>query len=119
MKIKNRGLRKATKVVVRACHAPASAKLSFPDRWQPMQPAQRAVADVPPHSSAEILVGPFAWVPKSRQETMLMVVSAAGDPSNVDNFTAADSIPDWRLVPNDNNIARRNTSVAAKSKGRH
>jgi hypothetical protein len=105
--------------VVRAYHAPASAKLSFPGGWQPMQTAQRAAADVPPHSSAEVLVGPFAWVPKSRQEAMLMVISAAGDPSNVDNFTAADSIPNWRLIPNDNNIAQRNTSVAAKSKGRH
>ncbi len=118
VKIKNRGLQKATKVAVRAYHAPASAKLSFPGGWQPMQTAKRNAADVPPHSSAEILVGPFAWVPKSRQEAMLMVVSAAGDPSNVDNFTAADSIPNWRLVPNDNNIAQRNTSVAAKSKGR-
>jgi hypothetical protein len=118
VKIKNRGLRKATKVAVRAFHAPASAKLSFPDGWKPMQPAQRDAADVPPHSSAEILVGPFAWVPKSRQEAMLMVVSAAGDPSNIDNFIGADSIPNWRLVPNDNNIAQRNTSVAVKPKGR-
>jgi zinc metalloprotease ZmpB len=114
VKIKNRGLQKATKVAVRAFHAPASAKLSFPGGWQAMRTAQRAAAEVPPHSSAEILVGPFAWVPKSRQEAMLMVVSAAGDPSNIDNFTAADAIPNWRLVPNDNNIAQRNTSVAAK-----
>ena len=27
-----------------------------------------------------------------RQEAMLMVVSAAGDPSNIDNYTAADAI---------------------------
>ena len=47
-----------------------------------------------------------------------MVVSAAGDPSNIDNYTAADAIPNWRLVPNDNNIAQRNTSVATKPKGR-
>jgi hypothetical protein len=118
VKIKNRGLQKATKVVVRAFRAPASAKLSFPGSWQPMRTAQRTAADVPPHSSAEIVVGPFAWVPKSRQEAMLMVVSAAGDPSNLDNFTSADSIPNWRLVPNDNNIAQRNTSVAIKTKGR-
>jgi hypothetical protein len=118
VKIKNRGLQKATKVVVRAFRAPASAKLSFPGSWQPMRTAQRTAADVPPHSSAEIVVGPFAWVPKSREEAMLMVVSAAGDPSNLDNFTSADSIPNWRLVPNDNNIAQRNTSVAMKTKGR-
>jgi hypothetical protein len=114
VKIKNRGLQKATKIAVRAFHAPASAKLSYPGGWQPMRTAQRPAADVPPHSSAEILVGPFAWVPNSRQEAMLMVVSAAGDPSNIDNYTAADAIPNWRLVPNDNNIAQRNTSVAAK-----
>jgi hypothetical protein len=118
VKIKNRGSRKATKVVVQAFHAPASTTLSFPGGWQPMQTAQRAAADVPPRSSAEVLVGPFAWVPSARQEAMLMVVSAAGDSSNIDNFTAADSIPNWRLVRNDNNIAQRNTSVAAKSKGR-
>jgi zinc metalloprotease ZmpB len=118
VRIKNRGLQKATKVVVRAYHAPASAKLSFPDGWQPMQTPQRAAADVPPHSSAEILVGPFAWVPKSRQEAMLMVVAATADTSNIDTFTAADSMPNWRLVPNDNNIAQRNTTVAAKSKAR-
>src|SRR5580704_8450706 len=116
VKIKNRGLQKATKVVVRAYHAPASAKLDFPAGWQPMRTAQRAAADVPPCSSAEILVGPFAWVPSARQEAMLMVVSAAGDSSNIDNFAAADPIPNWRLVPNDNNIAQRNTSVAAISK---
>ena len=83
-----------------------------------MHAAQRSAADVPPHSSVEILVGPFAWVPKSRQEAMLMIVTAAGDSSNIDNFTAADSIPNWRLVPNDNNIAQRNTTVATKSKAR-
>jgi hypothetical protein len=118
VKIKNRGLQKATKVAVRAYHAPASPKLDFPGGWQPMRTAQQNAADVPPHSSAEVLVGPFAWVPSARQEAILMVVSAAGDSSNVDNFTAADAIPNWRLVPNDNNIAQRNTSVAAKSKGR-
>jgi hypothetical protein len=103
---------------VRAFHAPASAKLSFPGGWQPMQTAQRTAADVPPHSSAEVLVGPFAWVPRARREAMLMIATAIGDSSNIDNFAAADTIPNWRLIPNDNNIAQRNTAVAAKSKGR-
>jgi zinc metalloprotease ZmpB len=35
---------------------------------------------------------------------MLMIVSATGDPRNVDTFTAGDVIPEWRLVPNDNNV---------------
>src|SRR5438132_9060484 len=37
-----------------------------------------------------------------------MIVSATGDASNVNNIAAGDSIPEWRLVPNDNNIGQRN-----------
>jgi hypothetical protein len=37
-------------------------------------------------------------------------VSAIGDASNVDNIAAGDSIPEWRLVPNDNNIGQRNVA---------
>jgi hypothetical protein len=37
-----------------------------------------------------------------------MVASAAGDASNVGNFAPGESIPEWRLVPNDNNIGQRN-----------
>jgi len=42
-----------------------------------------------------------------------MIASAAGDASNVGNFTARESIPCWRLVPHDNNIAQRNVAAAA------
>ena len=45
-------------------------------------------------------------------DCMMMIVSATGDPSNVDNFTAAEFIEDWRLVPNDNNIGQRNVTFA-------
>ena len=33
--------------------------------------------------------------------------SATGDPSNIHNFSVGNSVPDWRLVPHDNNIALR------------
>jgi hypothetical protein len=116
LKIKNRGWKKATEVLVRAFHSRRSAKFVFPNDWQPMKTRQLAAANVPPNLSAEIVVGPFAWVPsRSGRDCILMVVSAAGDPSNVDNFTARDSIPDWRLVPNDNNIGLRKVVVAKKS----
>ncbi len=39
---------------------------------------------------------------------MFMVASAPDDLSNLDNFTANDSIAEWRLVPNDNNVGQRN-----------
>jgi zinc metalloprotease ZmpB len=108
VKIKNRGSEAATNVVVRAFHSRSAAGRHFPDDWQPMTTAQIAAANVPPKSSGEILVGPFEWVPSpAGHDCMLMVASATGDPSNIDNFSAGDSVPDWRLVPHDNNIALR------------
>jgi zinc metalloprotease ZmpB len=119
VKIKNRGSKRATKVVVRAFHCRPSAGLVYPDDWQPMKTAQLAAANVPPHSSAEILVGPFAWVPsQTGDDCMLMVAAAAGDPSNINNFVSGDSIPDWRLVPNDNNIGQRNVCPVTGAIGR-
>jgi zinc metalloprotease ZmpB len=118
VKIKNRGSQTATNVVVRAFHCQPSAGLVYPDDWQPMTTSQLAAANVPPNSAAEIIVGPFDWVPSQvGHECMLMVASADGDASNIDNFTAADSIPDWRLVPNDNNIGQRNVYPVAGATG--
>jgi hypothetical protein len=109
VKIKNRGTQAATKVVVRAFHANPAAGLVYPDDWQPMSTAQLSAPDVGPNNTAEIAVGPFEWVPTQvGHECMFMIVSAAGDPSNISNMTAGDSIPEWRLVPNDNNIGQRN-----------
>jgi hypothetical protein len=48
---------------------------------------------------------------------MFMVAAATGDPSNVSNLTAGDSIPEWRLVPNDNNIGQRNVFPVAGGGG--
>ena len=108
VKIKNRGSEAATNVVVRAFHSRSAAGRHFPDDWQPMMTAQLAAANVPPKSSGEILVGPFEWVPSpAGHDCMLMVASAIGDPSNIHNFSVGDSVPDWRLVPHDNNIALR------------
>ncbi|WP_409188745.1 hypothetical protein [Bradyrhizobium sp. RDM4] len=111
VKVKNRGKQLATNVKVSGFHCTPSAGLVYPDDWQPMAPAEIAAADVPPNSAAEVLVGPFEWVPSQiGHECMLMVVSTPDDPSNVENFTANDSMEEWRLVPNDNNIGQRNVS---------
>jgi hypothetical protein len=116
VKIKNRGSQLATNVVVRAFHCRPSAGLVYPDDWQPMTTAQLAAANVPANSAAEIIVGPFRWLPSQiGHECMFMVASADDDASNIDNFTAGDSIPDWRLVPNDNNIGQRNVHPVAIS----
>lgn len=109
VKIKNRGTQDATNVVVNAYHANPAAGLSYPIDWSPMSTAQLSAPNVPANNAGEITVGPFAWVPTHvGHECMFMIVSANGDSSNVNNIAAGDSIPEWRLVPNDNNIGQRN-----------
>jgi hypothetical protein len=74
-----------------------------------MNTAQLAAADVPANNAGEVMVGPFEWLPTHvGHECIFMIASGTGDSSNVDNIAAGDSIPEWRLVPNDNNIGQRN-----------
>src|SRR4051794_22356127 len=109
VKIKNRGTSTATGVVVKGFHANPSTGLLWPNNWQAMTTASIAAPNVAANNAAEITVGPFTWVPSAlNHECMLMIVSAQGDPSNVSNFGAGESIPEWRLVPHDNNIGQRN-----------
>jgi len=111
VKIKNRGTSIANDVIVRGYHCKPSAGLVWPNDLQPMTTAQLAAGTLQPNDAEEKTVGPFAWTPAtnaSGHDSMLMVVSADGDPSNIDNFTAGEAVEDWRLVPNDNNIALRN-----------
>ncbi|HEX4068382.1 MAG TPA: hypothetical protein VHZ09_20345 [Acidobacteriaceae bacterium] len=116
VKLKNRGSQAATNVTVKAFHANPAAGLSYPDDWIPMQTTQLSAADVPANNASEITVGPFEWIPTNvGHECLFMVVSATGDSSNTDNINAGDSIPEWRLVPNDNNIGQRNVFPIAGS----
>ena len=109
VKLKNRGTQPAVNVVVKAYKANPAAGLSYPIDWTPMNTAQLPAPDVPANNAAEVTVGPFEWVPTHvGHECIFMIVSADGDPSNVSNIAAGDSIPEWRLVPNDNNIGQRN-----------
>ena len=101
-------------MVVKAYHANPAAGLVYPNDWQPMTTPQLAAANVPANNAAEIVVGPFQWTPTQvGHECLFMVVSATGDPSNVSNLSPGESIPEWRLVPNDNNIGQRNVAPVA------
>ena len=114
VKVKNRGTQTATDVTVKAFHCQPSAGLTYPDDWQPMLTPELPAADVPPNSATEITVGPFEWIPSQLgHECMFMVVSSPADLSNIENFTAGASIPEWRLVPNDNNVGQRNVCPVA------
>jgi hypothetical protein len=107
VRVRNRGTQTATNVIVRGFHCNPGAGLTWPDDWQAMTTAQIAVSDIPP--GGEVTVGPFTWTPSQPDhECLLMVASAAGDPSNIDVFGPGESIEEWRLVPHDNNIGQRN-----------
>ena len=95
-------------MVVKAYHTDPGAGLSWPDDFQAMTTAQIAVHGHPArrrgHGRA-VLVDAHD---RRTTECLLMIASSSGDPSNVDAFAAGESIPEWRLVPHDNNIGQRN-----------
>jgi len=114
VKIKNRGTSIAENVIVKAFHCKPSAGLVWPDDLQPMTTPELSADTLQPNNAEEKTIGPFAWTPVANavgHDSMLLIISATGDPSNVDNFTAGEEIEDWRLVPNDNNIGLRNVRL--------
>lgn len=113
VKIKTRGTKTANNVVVRGYHCKPSAGVVWPNDFDPFTTAQLSAGTLASNNTQEKIVGPFEWTPVINgygHDCMLMIVSADGDPSNVDNFTLGEFIPDWRLVPNDNNIGQRNVN---------
>ena len=115
VKIKNRGLRKAQNVRVRGYHCRPLAGVLWPHDLQPMTTAELTAGTLAPHNGEEKIVGPFAWTPNNNMwghDCILMVVTADGDDSNIGRLAAGEVVPDWRLVPNDNNIGQRNVVLA-------
>ena len=113
VKIKNRGTAQATNVRVYGYHTKPGAGLNWPADFEAFATASINAGTLNPNNTQEKIVGPFEWTPNINtygHDCMLMVVTADGDPSNVDNFTAGETIPEWRLVPNDNNVGQRNVT---------
>jgi hypothetical protein len=109
--LKNRGSQNATGVTVQGYHANPSIGLAYPVDWQIMTTPAFSGGDVPANNGGAVTVGPFEWTPTHvGHECMFMIVSCPGDASNASNIGAADTIPEWRLIPNDNNIGQRNVA---------
>jgi len=120
VKIKNRGTQTASNVVVKGFHTKPGAGLLWPGNFEAFTTAQIAAGTLTGNNSQEKIVGPFQWTPNINtygHDCMLMIVSGDGDPSNIDNFTAGEVIPVWRLVPNDNNVGQRNVFPVAGGGG--
>jgi hypothetical protein len=110
VKIKNRGTKTAQNVRVRGFHHRASGGTVWPDDFQPLTTTELVAGTLAGRDGETKVVGPFEWVPNidaAQHDSLLMIVSANMDPSNVDQITAGESLPEWRLVPNDNNLGLR------------
>jgi hypothetical protein len=108
VRIKNRGTQAATGVVVKGFHCLPGVGLTFPTDWLPMATAQLAGPNLAAGDMVGQIVGPFKWIPSQvGHECMFFSVSANGDPGNIDGHVVG-PIPEWRLVPHDNNIGQRN-----------
>jgi hypothetical protein len=121
VKIKNRGTSVANDVVVNGYHCKPSAGLLWPNDLQPFTTPRLSAGTLRPNNTEDKTVGPFEWTPVANawgHDCMLMIVSAAGDASNVENIAEGEVIEDWRLVPNDNNIAQRNVVLVPGGGGR-
>jgi hypothetical protein len=111
VKIKNRGTQQAQNIVVYGYHTKPMAGLLWPNDFTAFATASINVGTLNANNSEEKIVGPFQWVPNLNaygHDCVLMIATATGDASNIDQFTAGEVIPEWRLVPNDNNIGQRN-----------
>jgi zinc metalloprotease ZmpB len=120
VKVKNRGTATATNVVVKGFHCKPGAGLLWPNDLQPMTTAQLAAGSISGNNAQEKIVGPFQWTPVTNafgHDCVMMIASATGDPANTSNFTAGETVPEWRLVPNDNNIAQRNVNLVPALSG--
>jgi hypothetical protein len=113
VRIKNRGTQAANNVVVKGFHCLPGVGLVFPTDWLPMATPQLAGPNLAAGDMAGQVVGPFQWVPSQvGHECMFFSVSAMGDAGNIDGHVVG-PIPEWRLVPHDNNIGQRNVHPVA------
>ena len=115
VRIKNRGTTMAQDVRVRGFHHRNAGATVWPIDFKPLTTTELTAGTLKPNGQETKVVGPFEWVPSADalgHDALLMAVSANGDPSNIDNFTAGEAVPEWRLVPNDNNIGLRNVVPA-------
>jgi hypothetical protein len=111
VKIGNRGTSVARHVIVKGYHCKPSAGVLWPKDLRPLATPQLPAGTLRPNNAQEKTVGPFEWTPAANgwgHDCLLMIVSADGDPSNVSKLSVGGVIEDWRLVPNDNNVAQRN-----------
>ncbi|MFM9700267.1 hypothetical protein [Streptomyces europaeiscabiei] len=121
VKVKNRGASASGTVTVQGYHCLPGAGFVWPGDFTAMSPAAGlTVPSIPANDAGEVVLGPFEWTPNENvhgHDCALMIATTAGDPSNVVHFIGSESIEEWRLVPNDNNIGQRNVTIVPGGAG--
>jgi len=115
--VRNRGLENTGPVRVKAfknspqcCHK-EKEDLCWPMDFMPLQTTELRFDDIQPNDYE--VIGPFKWVPCSKNDSLLFSVSAEGDPSNIDIIRSGYSVNAMKLASFDNNIAfRRNCNTS-------
>jgi hypothetical protein len=114
VKVKNRGTTDASGTI-KVYHCLPGAGLTWPtDFVQAGPPDGLPTGNVLANNGNEVIVGPFEWTPNENvfgHDCLLAIVEADGDPSNVNNLEAGQTIQEWRLVPHDNNVGQRNVNL--------
>ncbi len=105
--VRNRGTAEASGVTVRAFQSRPGGAGDWPGDWLPTKTVSRAASGPLPPGGREV-VGPFTWRPGGfAGESVLVAASNVDDPAVIDNpQTVCATIPNWRLVPCDNNMAQ-------------
>lgn len=111
VKVKNRGTADASGTV-KLYHCLPGAGLTWPTDFVQAEPLDGLpTSNVQANNGNEVKIGPFNWTPNVNaygHDCLLAIVTADGDPSNVDNLEPGETYPEWRLIPHDNNVGQRN-----------
>jgi zinc metalloprotease ZmpB len=114
VRVKNRGTTNASGTV-KVYHCLPGAGLTWPTDFVQAGPvAGLPTGNLLANNGNDVIVGPFNWTPNANvygHDCLLAIVEASGDPSNVNNLEPGQTIPEWRLVPHDNNIGQRNVNL--------
>jgi len=119
VRIKNRGTLTANNIFINGYSTFPSGGSVWPQDWGLLnsQPVSGGSNLAP---NADRIIGPITWTAPSlfAHVCIMITVTADGDyPNTFFNVTPTPPLPNWFLIPNDNNIAQRNMSAISAIDG--
>lgn len=105
VRIGNRGTSQAKNVSLTLYKSEKRHEHVWPNDWAEMMSPPMLVGTLSSRSTT--VVGPIEWTPTGEDKSVLAKVTADGDSSNSDQFSAGRPVSNSRLVPFDNNLAQR------------